>query len=394
MAQSRHFQQGSLFKRGKRQKVWVARWWETVVGQDGKTERLRRSEVLGPVADMPTRREAQQVLSDRLRSINSGDYQPQLTWTLKSFIQDRWWPEVQPTIKHSTKQHYDYVVNCHLIPALGDMQLRLITRDSVQGFLSGKLKTGLSWRTVKHVRTTLGTILKAAEDDDLIASNPVPKTRFPRRGPVPEKTPIDPGKIRDLLQALPEPSHSIALLLGSTGMRIGELLALRWRDVDLQTGLIRVRQTVYEGVFDDPKTKRSRRTVPVGKQGIEVLKQWKPSRLDPDALVFSTGKGTPLSRRNLLNRQFKPTCERLGLKGVTWHWLRHATATLSSSAGVPLGAVQELLGHSSSQITREVYLEAVPSDVKNAVQIVEDLILGPKWTQVPNLPEPANSLIN
>lgn len=393
MTQSRHFQQGSLFKRGKRQKVWVARWWEIVVGPEGKPERLRRSEILGPVADMPTRREAQQVLSDRLRSINSGDYRPQSTWTLKSFIQDRWWPEVQPTIKHSTKQHYDYVVNYHLIPALGDMQLRLITRDSVQSFLLGKLKTGLSWRTVKHVRTTLGTILKAAEDDDLIASNPVSKTRFPRRGPVPERTSIAPEKVRDLLQALPEPSRSIALLLGSTGMRIGELLALRWRDVDLEAGLIRVRQTVYEGVFDDPKTKRSRRTVPVGKQGTEVLKRRKPSQLDPDALVFSTHKGTPLSRRNLLNRQFKPTCEGLGLKGVTWHWLRHATATLSSSAGVPLGAVQELLGHSSSQITRQVYLEAVPSDVKNAVQTVENLILGPKWTQVSNSPKSESMLI-
>jgi integrase len=124
------------------------------------------------------------------------------------------------------------------------------------------------------------------------------------------------------------------------------------------------------------------------------LRRCKPSQLDPDALVFSTGKGTPLSRRNLLNRQFKPTCERLGLKGVTWHWLRHATATLSSSAGVPLGAVQVLLGHSSSQITREVYLEAVPSDVKNAVQIAEDFILGPKWTQVSDFPEPEISLIN
>lgn len=106
------------------------------------------------------------------------------------------------------------------------------------------------------------------------------------------------------------------------------------------------------------------------------LEQWKPSQPDPDALVFSTGKGTPLSRRNLLNRQFKPTRERLGLKGVTWHCLRHATATLSSSAGVPPGAVQELLGHSPSRITREVYLEAVPSDVKNAIQAVKDLFLG------------------
>jgi len=95
-----------------------------------------------------------------------------------------------------------------------------------------------------------------------------------------------------------------------------------------------------------------------------------------------------------LNRQFKPTCKRLRLERVSWHWLRHATATLSSSAGTPLGTIQELLGHSSSQLTREVYLEAVPSDMKNAVQNVEDLLIGPKRTQVPVWPEMRSSLIN
>jgi integrase len=132
----------------------------------------------------------------------------------------------------------------------------------------------------------------------------------------------------------------------------------------------------------------------LGRQGIAILASYSASGAHPEALVFATGKGTPLSRRNLLNRQFKPTCKRLGLEGVSWHWLRHATATLSSSAGTPLGTIQELLGHSSSQLTREVYLEAVPSDMKNAVQNVEDLLIGPKRTQVPVWPEMRSSLIN
>jgi hypothetical protein len=187
MARKKRFQQGTLLKRGTRRKVWVARWWEDVIGTDGKLERRRRSEVLGTVAEVPTRREAQQMLTDLLRPINNGDYRPQSTWTLKGFIQDRWLPEVLPTLKHSAKQHYEYIVNHHLIPTYGDVQLRHITRDSVHSFLSGKLKSGLSWNTVKHVRTTFGTILKAAEADDLIPANPVLKTRFPRRGPVTEK---------------------------------------------------------------------------------------------------------------------------------------------------------------------------------------------------------------
>ena len=168
MTQNRRFQYGSLFKRGTRTKMWVARWWEDLVGPDGKSERIRRSEVLGTVAELPTRREAEQLLSDRLRGINSGDSRVQSTWTLKSFIQDRWLPDVLPTIKYSTQIHYKYIVKVHLIPTLGDMQLRLITRESVQSLLTSKRRSGLSWRTVKHIHTTFGTILAAAEMEGLV----------------------------------------------------------------------------------------------------------------------------------------------------------------------------------------------------------------------------------
>ena len=162
MTRNRRFQHGSLFKRGKRTKLWVARWWEEAIGPDGQLERVRRSEVLGTVAEIPTRREAEQLLSERLRPVNRGEYRPQSSWTLERFIQARWLPEVRPTVKYATKNHYEYVANVHLIPELGDMQLRLITRETVQSLLSRK-RSRLSWRTVKHIRTTFGTILEAAE---------------------------------------------------------------------------------------------------------------------------------------------------------------------------------------------------------------------------------------
>jgi integrase len=394
MSRKRCYQEGTLFKRGTRKKVWVGRWWEDVIGPDNQLTRMRRSVVLGPVAEIPTVREARQMLSDLLRKVNSGEYRPQSAWTFRRFVEDRWKPDVFPTLKFSSKQFYNNRLNAHLIPAFGDMQLRLITRASVQSFIYAKAQSDLSWKTVKLIRTAFGTVIEAAVMQDLLTDNSVRKTKLPRQGPVVEKTPIEPERLKELIRALPEPSHSIALLLASTGMRIGELLALRWRDVDLKLGKVQIRQTVYEDVFDDPKTKRSRRTVPLGQQGIAILARYSASGASPEGLVFATGKGTPLSRRNLLNRQFKPTCKKLGLQGVSWHWLRHATATLSSSAGTPLGTIQELLGHSSSQLTREVYLEAVPSDMKNAVQNVEDLLIGPKRTQVPVWPEMRNSLIN
>src|SRR4029077_7994435 len=164
-------------------------------------------------------------------------------------------------------------------------------------------------------------------------------------------------------------------------LRIGEALALCWGAIDLERGILPVTRNVYDGHFDEPKSQRSRRSLPLGAMSIEVLSALKPARAKPDALVFSTDKGTPFDRHNLVNRQLKPTCKRLGLTGVGWHWLRHAHATLLDAVGTPLGTAQALLGHSSSEITREVYLHSIPAGAKAAVQKVEDPVIRPKLTQ-------------
>ena len=120
----RGFQQGSLFQRGTRRKVWVARWWEDVIQADGTLGRLRRSEVIGTVADYPARRRAMQVLSQRLGSINSGKARPQSVRTFGDFVKDDWMPVVLPTLKYATQKHYRYMLDVHLIPAFGKRQLR------------------------------------------------------------------------------------------------------------------------------------------------------------------------------------------------------------------------------------------------------------------------------
>jgi len=105
--------------------------------------------------------------------------------------------------------------------------------------------------------------------------------------------------------------------------------------------------------------------------------------VNPEALVFATRTGSPFGRHNLTNKQLKPTCKKLGLVDLSWHWLRHANATLLDAVGTPLGTVQALLGHSSSDITREVYLHSTPADAGAAVEKVEELLNRRKLTQVP-----------
>jgi integrase len=166
--------------------------------------------------------------------------------------------------------------------------LRLISRDNVQRFLNAKLQSGLSVKTAKHLRTVLGTVLGAAEMDGLVTGNPARRTRLPRGGQSREVASIDPVEVRQLLDKLPNPSKPIAWLAVLTGLRIGDI-SLRWRDIDL-----------------------------VGK-----------------GLVFATERGTPWYRRNLLNRQLRPTAKSLGMVGVTWHWLRHVNATFLDATGLP-----------------------------------------------------------
>ena len=223
------------------------RWKETAklpqsicsaIGADNKAGRIRRSEILGTVGEILTKREAQQIFSDLLRKVNSGDYQPQAVSTFGRLVEDRWKPDLYPTLKFSSKKFYDNMVDAHLMPVFGDTQLRLISKDCVQSFLNARAQGESSWKTVKHIRAVFGAVLEAAVRDELLASNPVWRTRLPRRGPVEEKTSIEMEAVKELIEKLPEPSRSIASLLAMTGLWIGELLALRWQDIDLEKRLL------------------------------------------------------------------------------------------------------------------------------------------------------------
>ena len=131
-----------------------------------------------------------------------------------------------------------------------------------------------------------------------------------------------------------------------------------------------------------PKTKRSVRSIPIGPESVSIFSALRTKAHDPDTLVVSTGSGQPLCRRNLLHRHLQPACARLGLPKITWHSLRHCHATLLDAVGAPLGTVQALLGHASPEVTRQIYLHAIPAEQRRAVEGVEKLLIGPKWTQI------------
>ena len=148
---------------------------------------------------------------------------------------------------------------------------------------------------------------------------------------------------------------------------------------------------MHDGHFDQPKTKRSARTIPIGTETAEIFAAIRPAVVDARALVFATREGLPLERWNLLRKHLKPAAKKLGLPGVTWHLLRHSHATMLDSVGTPIGTMQSLIGHSTAEITREIYLHAIPGRAASGSTERREACI---WTQMDPSSGPGATGIN
>lgn len=371
----RCFQTGCLFKRGKRRKTWVARWRESVIGPDGTFKRVLRAEVLGFVAEL-SEREARNKLVLLLRPINEGKYRPEATITFGQFLKECWEPAVVPQLKPTSVRYYGKQIERHLLPVFREWRIKDITKAEVQRFLGQKRKQGLSGSSVHGIRTALGKVLQAAVDWNYLEDNSARGIRLGDRTPVQERAYLLPDQLAPLLNVLPQPCRTLVVIAVLTGLRIGELLALRWKHVDFIHDAIHVRETVYEGQFGSPKTKNSRRDVPMSQPVREALlaQRTVSTGTDAEALVFACRNGTPLNPKNLLRRVLQPACRELGLPAVGWHSFRHTHATLLGEVGESLRTAQAILGHSDLKTTLNVYTHPIPESQKRAVEKVAGLL--------------------
>jgi integrase len=369
----RRYQRGCLFIRGR---SWVARWREDVIAPDGTLRRHMRWEVLGSVNEIPSRREAQKILDSKLRPINQGRQLPQFTIPLEQFVREQWEPATLPTLKIGTARYYSKQLRCHILPALGTTRLCDFTRVMVQSFLAEKRSTGLSGSSVHGMRTALSRVLQAAVDWNFLEMNPARGIRIGDRGPKTERLYLNSSEVLRLLDALPEPCHTIVVVAVLTGMRIGEILALRWKHLDLLRERIQIRETVSEGLFGSPKTRSGRRDLPMSdrvRNAFEVQRA-QSGQTGTEDLVFATRKHTPLNPKNLLRRVLRPTCDALKLPAITWHSFRHTHATLLGEVGESLRTAQALLGHSDLETTLNVYTHAIPASQRRAVDKVAEVL--------------------
>jgi len=381
-----------VFKRGKRRKVWVARWREDVLCEDGKVGRTLRSVVLGSVADLPTRRDAQVRLHEELRAVNQGTVRPESSMLFGTFAEEQWKTLVLPTLKLSTQHGYKTVVAKHLLPYWRDWRLRDIGRQDVQQWVADRFRRKLGWQTVRNSWTLLSGILETAVEYGYLSMNPARGVKFPEKELKGAPVLFTAEDFMKLLEQLDEPYRTMARLIALTGLRIGELLAVRWRCLDLEIGTLSVRESVYEGKFQSPKTRKSRRTMPLGPQIIVWLREHRlrTKRTESDDLLFGNRKGQPLRESKLLRNVLQPAAERAGLGRVTWHQFRHIHSSLLNDLQVPVKIAQEQLGHSSISTTLNIYTHVVDASHRKAIEALERELF-PSVPKLPDGPKPANS---
>ena len=298
---------------------------------------------------------------------------------------DQWLRDYAALKKGSTQDDYAGVVSKHLKPFFGDKDLKQITREEVQGFVTAERNAGYSPRTINKVITIMKLLFKNAVELERLDSSPAVSVNRPsqqRR----EREFLNPDEVRRLLEEAPEeylPLYAIGVL---AGLREGEILALRWMDVDLEEGLIYVRRSYHDKHgFGDPKSDTSRRAVDMSPRLLAILTEYKNrvgGALD-DLLFSGTDPEKPMSRQNLLQRHFYRTLQAAGLKKVTFHATRHSYAALMIASKASIKYLQHQMGHSTISVTLDLYGHILPEVREGVVQRMDELIWGQQFGENP-----------
>jgi integrase len=265
------------------------------------------------------------------------------------------WLEGQGHLKPSTRARYEGILRVQVLPTWGLVRLSDVTHADVVAWVTRLTAGGLAPSSVRQVHRVFSMVLGLAVRDGRMPRNPADKTPLPRAA-TPEKRFLTHGEVANLADAAG--SYGLAIrVLAYTGLRFGELAALRVRRLDLMRRRIEVAESVTEvggrAVWGTPKS-HAARSVPVGRSLVDALALATAGK-GPDDFVFSAPRGGALMLQNFRRSVFDPAVRAAGLEDVTPHDLRHTAASLAVSAGANVKAVQRLLGHASAAMTLDVY---------------------------------------
>jgi integrase len=367
--------EGSITKRGDGR--WMARY--TVHTANGPKRKTVYGKTRKEAADKLAR-----VLSDRVEGIVYDDENMTVGEYLEAWLKS----SVRGSVRQSSYDRDASLVNNHLRPALGGIKLKKLSAAHVQGFYRDRLDHGLSPSTVHKMHAIFHKALTQASNWHMVPRNVTETVRPPRPAPK-EMCPLTSEEARRLLQAASgNRLEALYVLAVTTGMRQGELLALRWQDVDIRNGTVSVRRTLTRSggryTLGEPKTKKSRRSIRLTPRAVEALESHLDRQLremgilgdryEDRGLLFTTSTGGLINPSNLRQMSLARLLKEARLPHIRFHDLRHTCATLLLTQGTHPKYVQDLLGHATIAITLDTYSHVMPSMGDQTARAMQDAL--------------------
>lgn len=343
-----------------------------------------------------TRREAEAARARIVNEFNTGTYVEPNGITLSEWVTHHWLPRIKDRVKPSTFDSYRRNVALHVLPSLGSRQLRQLTPPVLNRLYSDLLaeghmtkRGGLSAKTVRYIHTIIHKSLADAVDTGLIATNVATRAKPPRpRARLATEISFwEPHELRTFLHAVSghrlEAAWHVAAM---TGMRRGEVLGLRWKDIDFDNARISVRQALvsvaYKVIASTPKNHHAR-VIDIDEGTTDQLRahrtcqqgdrdEWGVSYEDKD-LVFCKEDGSPI-HPHTFSQAFERLTAKMDLPTIRLHDLRHTHASIALKAGVPVKVISERLGHENPAFTMKQYAHVIPGMQAEAAAAVADVI--------------------
>jgi integrase len=371
MAKKRGNQEGSIYQRksGK---------WQAQVSIDGR--RIGKS--------FHTQKECREWIRKVTEQKRKGLTFQAAKTTVGEYLA-QWLKDVKPSLRPTTYSQYAGIVKNHINPDLGRTRLSDLSPRIIQNVYSSKLDDGVGKRTVEMIHAVLNRSMKMANRQGLLGSNPLKNVQKPKHSSRRMQV-LNEDQIRSLLMTADKAGMlALVQLAVTTGMRKGEILGLKWTDLDWTRSSIRVERQLLripkKGLLlVRPKTSTSIRTVKVGSAtlaeiGRHLIKQDEGRKSNGKAwneenLVFTSSTGTPKGPRNLV-REFKSLLQTAGLPNIRFHDLRHTAASLMLMSNMPIMRITRQLGHAKPSTTLDIYGHLIPGLETEAVEKIDEIVV-------------------
>lgn len=325
-----------------------------------------------------TKAKAKEAMREIEDQIARGIYLPDKRIPSFADVAKDWLEHKKPNIRNSTWKMYEGHLKHHF-EEIDGLKINRITTAKVEKFITDRQIQGMNLTTLRKIIVTFNQVMNYAVRHKYIDYNPVRDAERPKDQGKEEEQQIkilSPSEINAFLGAVKNQKYQTLFMLAiMSGARQGELLGLKWTDVDRFNNQIHIQRTFNKGAWYRPKTKASKRKVDLGPAMMTELKKWKvacpSSKLD---LVFPNRAGQPINQANMLNRHFYPAIKAAGIERIRFHDLRHTKVSLMIEQGENIKYIQSQLGHSSPTVTLNVYAHLMKPVNQEAACRLENMI--------------------